>query len=251
MTKKILSLHRGEKLPVLAAVSCAVPDRAATLLQKYCADVVFLPPDPLLASPVASHADMLLFSIGDALLTHRRYYDIARPFIDRILSCTGLRLVLTDCPRSAEYPLDIALNALLCGKYLFGRLDALAPELLTLAAVHEITPVSVKQGYAGCSGLVIGDTLLTADPSLQKGAAAHGIPFLSVPDRGILLPGYDHGFFGGCGGVWEQYIFLCGTPNPILYAPVYAHAARLDMEILPLGDGPLYDCGGIRFFSLR
>lgn len=236
------------KEPILTAVSCAAPADALAALRKICTDVILLPPDPLLPAPAASHADMLLFPIGDTLAVHRLYYSIARPEVDAILSRTGLHLLLTDCPRGAVYPLDVSLNALLCGRFLFGRLDVLAPELLTLAAENGITPVPVKQGYAGCSGLVAGGTIVTADPSLKKGAQACGIPVLTVPDRDILLPGYDHGFFGGCGGVYGNCVVFCGTPDPVAYAPFYEYAAGAGMDVVCLGTGPLYDCGGIRFF---
>lgn len=237
--------------PVLAAVSCAMPAGALAELKHLCAEVVPLPPDPLLSAPAASHADMLLFSIGDALVVHRSYYALARREIDTILHSTGLRLVLTDCPRGPEYPLDVALNALLCGRYLFGRLDVLAPEIPALAKQNGITPVHVRQGYAGCSGLTADNVILTADPSLTKAARACGIPVIPVPDKNILLPGYDHGFFGGCGGVCENEILLCGTPDPAEYAAPIHSLTLFGKSVLPLYDGPLYDCGGIKFFPLK
>ncbi|MBE6614288.1 MAG: hypothetical protein E7631_03185 [Ruminococcaceae bacterium] len=237
--------------PVLAAVSCAMPANALAELKRLCAEVVLLPPDPLLSAPVASHADMLLFSIGDTLVVHRSYYSLASCEIDTILCCTGFHLVLTDCPRGSGYPLDVALNALLCGRYLFGRLDVLAPEIPPLAKENGITPVHIRQGYAGCSGLTAGNVILTADPSLTKAALTCGINVIPVPDKNILLPGYDHGFFGGCGGVCGDEILLCGTPNPAEYAAPIHSLALLGKSILPLSDAPLLDCGGIKFFPLK
>ena len=227
------------KLPLLAAVSCAMPAPALTNLQKYCSTVVLLPPDPLLPAPIASHADMLLFPIGDALVVHKRYYDIAQVQIDTILCRSGRKLILTNCLCSNIYPLDVALNAFLCDRFLFGRLDVLAPEILSLAKEAEITPVHIRQGYAGCSGIAVGSTVITADPSLTKAARTCGLSVFSVPDKDILLPGYDHGFFGGCGGVGENTVFLCGTPS--FRIPDFLSAVYLSAD-------PLYDCGGIRFF---
>ncbi|MBQ8642425.1 MAG: hypothetical protein IJ480_09440 [Clostridia bacterium] len=242
--------HKAKREPLLAVVSCTMPADALDTLRHIAASVVLLPPDPLLPAPVASHADMLLFPIGDALVTHRSYYDTAWAEIDKILYSTGLRLVLTDCPRGPVYPLDVSLNALLCGRYLFGRLDVLAPEILTLAEENGITPVHIRQGYAGCSGLVIRDALITADPSLTGAANACGIPVIHVSDTDILLPGYDHGFIGGCGGVWDDRIYLCGTLPPAENTDLTCHPHMRENIVCMLSPSPLYDCGGIRFFPV-
>ncbi|MBR4961146.1 MAG: hypothetical protein IKY52_09635 [Clostridia bacterium] len=246
---EIFPPSKTKKFPVLAAVSAAIPTPALADLQTFCETVVLLPPDPLLPAPVASHADMLLFAIDDALVVHRSYYAIAQQEIDRILVFTGFRLVLTDCPRGNRYPMDIALNALLCGSFLFGRLDALAPEILSIADQTGITPVHIRQGYAGCSGIALGNAVATADPSLTRAASACGIDVIPVPDRKILLPGYDHGFFGGCAGVWGNTVFLCGVPDPAEYS-VFLHQAEIRcFSVYTLSSIPLYDCGGIRLFS--
>ena len=240
--------HTNHHKPFLAVVSSAMPPDALDTLRHIAASVIALPPDPSLPAPVASHPDMLLFSIGNALVTHCTYYETAQAQIDRILEYSGHQLVLTDCPRGNTYPLDVALNALLCGKYLFGRTDALAPEILTLAAENGITPVHIRQGYAGCSGLVIGKAIATADPSLAKAAAAYGIPVIPTPCEEILLPGYDHGFFGGCGGVWRNMVFLCGTmsPNP----EFFNNPLLRGKAIYFLSANQLYDCGGIKIFPI-
>lgn len=230
----------------LTIVSSTMPPEAVTTLRHF-TDVVLLPPDPCLPAPVASHPDMLLFTLGDTLITYRSYYAIAKAQIDSILSCTGMRLLLTDHPHGNVYPADVGLNALVCGQTLFGKLDTLAPEVLSLAVEKGLTPVSVRQGYAGCSGLYTGELLLTADPSLTHAAQAHGIPVLPVPDANIVLPGYNHGFIGGCGGVWQDTIYLCGTPTPEQY---FSPTHMPGKSFVFLYDGPLFDCGGVRMLPL-
>ena len=123
-------------------------------------------------------------------------------------------------------------------------------EILKLAEKNGITPIPVKQGYAGCSGLTIGDAIATADPSIARAAASCNIQVIPVPDKDILLPGYDHGFFGGCGGVWQNRIYLCGTPDPNLYHDFLFHPHMREKSVSMLCHDPLYDCGGIKFFSV-
>ncbi len=235
----------------VAAVSDTMPTEAVEALQRMAAAVVVLPPDPHLPVPVSSHPDMLLFSHGDTLVTYASYYAIAKAPIDRLVSYTGRNLRLTNHPHSDRYPHDIGLNALVCGRLLFARLDALAPEVLSLATAHGLTPVSIAQGYAGCSGLALDDTTLwTADPSLTKAATAHGLSVLPATYEEITLPGYHHGFIGGCGGVWRNIVYLCGTPTPVQRERYFTHPLFYGKAIRLLYDGPLFDCGGIRIFPI-
>jgi len=234
---------------ILAVVSCAMPPPALQTL-KTVAHTILLPADPLLPPPVASHPDMLLFPIGDTLVVHRQYYGVAQREIDTILSLTGMTLCLTDAPRGPVYPMDVGLNGLIVGAYLLGRLDTLAPEILSVARSNHITPISVKQGYTGCSALVVGTAICSADPSIHKAALSLSLPFISVPDQCILLPGYDHGFFGGCGGCVGDTVFLCGTPDPVQYQTFLHYTIHQSIQLHCLYDGPLWDCGGIRLFHL-
>ena len=86
---------------------------------------------------------------------------------------------------------------------------------------------------------------------IEEAASACGIPVIPMRDKEILLQGYDHGFFGGCGGVCENEILLCGTPDPAEYAAPIHSLTHFGKSVLPLYDGPLYDCGGIKFFPLK
>lgn len=243
-------MSHSKRKAFVAAVSATMPREAVETLRHMAAAVVVLPPDPCLPAPVAAHPDMLLFTLGDTLITYRSYYAIAGEPLERLLTYTGLRLCLTDHPHGDRYPHDIGLNALVCGKFLFGKLEALAPEVLSLAQAHGLTPVPVAQGYAGCSGLAVGDVLLTADPSLTKAAHSHGLPVLPAPYEEICLPGYDHGFIGGCGGVWRNIVYLCGTPTPVQGERYFNHPLLHGKAIRFLYDGPLFDCGGIRVFPI-
>lgn len=238
------------KKPFVAVVSSTMPTEAVENLRHIATAVIVLPPDPSLPAPVSSHPDMLLFSLDGTLITYRSYYAIAKIQLDRLIAYTGLHLCLTEHPHGDTYPHDIGLNALRCGSYVFGKLDHLAPELIASAKEHSLTPVSVAQGYAACSGLIVGDVLMTADPSLTRAAVAHGISVLPTPSDDILLPGYDHGFFGGVGGVWRNIVLLCGTPTPEQIEQYFSHPLLHGTAIHFLYSGPLFDCGGIQLYPL-
>ena len=142
--------------------------------------------------------------------------------------------------------------ALLFGGRLYGKLSALAPEILHLAADSGIETVEVAQGYAGCSALACGDLLLTADPSIRKAAGDRGGNVLFLSPGGIDLPGYDTGFIGGAGG--------CADGHAVFFGDVHRHPdgdriadalAKRGISCHCLGNGPLTDFGGIKFFPIN
>ncbi len=231
------------KEPVLAIISESCPEAAKSRLAAFFT-VVTLPPDPLLASPVSSHPDMLITIINKMLFCHREYYKTASDKIDVILSLGGLNLVCVNSPRGAVYPLDVGLNTLILQdqQKLIARRDTLAPELLPYLAAD------AKQGYAGCSSLYINGTLVTADPSMIRAAQKCGISAHLLPQGGILLPGYNTGLIGGCGGVWNSTVYLFGNPDSCAQGRrLKEYCQHANITIVPLCDEPLSDFGGIQF----
>jgi len=231
------------KKSVLAIISENCPNAAKNRLAAFFT-VITLPPDPLLASPVSSHPDMLITIISKTLFCHSEYYKIASETIDTILSLCGLDLVCVNSPRGAVYPLDVGLNALILQdrQKLIARRDTLASELLPYLAAD------TKQGYAGCSSLYINGTLVTADPSMICAAQKCGIPTHLLPQGGILLPGYNTGLIGGCGGVWNNTVYLFGNPDSCAQGRVfkeYCHHANI--TVVSLYNESLSDFGGIQF----
>ncbi len=209
--------------------------------------IIKMPPDPLLDPPVAHHPDMLITILDGKLFCHQTYYRLAHTIIDKMVYLCKLQLVCTAAPRSAKYPLDVGLNTLLLPdqKKLIARRASLAPELLPYLAVD------TKQGYAGCASLFIGGTVVTADPSICCSGKKIDIPVYKIPSGGIQLPGYDTGFIGGCGGVWENTVYLYGQASSSSAGRALAvYCRKRGFSIIELWDGPLSDFGGIQFAEI-
>ena len=140
-------------------------------LADLCGDVLVLPPAPGLDPRVASHPDMLMTVVGrDAVVpaSYAKRADV-EPILDVLCSRCGVCLILSQRSPGAAYPHDVVCNALLFDGCLYGKLSALAPEILRLADEIGIATANVAQGYAGCSALACGDLLLTADSSIFIG----------------------------------------------------------------------------------
>ncbi len=233
-------------MPALAIISENCPTAAVKKLSESFT-VLKLPPDPLLDAPVAHHPDMLITTLDGKLFCHQTYYRLAYKVIDKIVDLCKLNLVCTDAPRAAKYPLDVGLNALVLPdrQQLIARRASLAPELLPYLAVD------TKQGYAGCSSLYIGGTLVTADPSIYCAGEKIGIPVYKIPVGGIQLPGYNTGLIGGCGGVWENTVYLYGrTNNSCAGIALLGYCQKRRIPVVELWDGILSDFGGIQFAEI-
>lgn len=236
---------------MLAIIDCRMPKEAQDRLKELGFSVIPLPPFSRLAPPVASHPDMLLFPLGDRLFVHREYYEEAAATVDRIAAESGRVLCTVDTKISAEYPNDIALNLFTVGKYLIGRTDKTPAAILDYATTLGYEPIFVKQGYAKCSTVPLGDSaIITADPSIEKAARGLGIDALLISAGGVSLPGYEYGFLGGACGVCDKRIFFCGNPSSHPNgAAILAFCEGHGFDVLPLHSAPLFDVGSIFFLS--
>lgn len=235
----------------MVLISERLPAPCVAKLRELGQDVVPLPADPRLAAPVASHPDMLLFLSQNTLITDRIYYEtFAQKQIDRICAASKLYLHLTDESPRAEYPYDIRFNAARVGRFLFCYPEYTSPAILSLAANKGWTIVPVRQGYARCSLCPVSDrALITSDPSIAR-AAEHqkDLDVLTVHQGHILLPGYSHGFIGGCCGTDRDHLYFSG--NLALYPDgnaMVSFARAHGITAVILSHDKLFD-GGSLFF---
>lgn len=112
-----------------------------------------------------------------------------------------------------SYPGNIRYNAICTGKYFIHNLKYTDPNLLQTARTwHQeqyqqcgssakLQMVDVPQGYSRCCCMPVDDTsFITSDQGIAKALSAHDADVLLIEKGHILLPGFDYGFIGGCGG---------------------------------------------------
>ncbi len=208
--------------------------------------VLRLPPYPTLQAPVASHPDMLVFFAPDEILCTRAYTEIAKEELCVLSRAANrpIRVVERECGR--EYPHDILLNTAVVGCVRFCLPAYTAQEILADA---RFSVCAVRQGYAKCSTLPVGDrALITSDPSIGRAASAEGLDVLSIPSGEVELTGYDNGFLGGAASFLpyghHERIYFCGS--------LERHSRKNEIrdfclsrgyEPISLFDGPLTDVG--------
>lgn len=229
-----------------AVVDIRIPKSAENALCDRGFSVIKMPPHPHLPRPVASHPDMLVFFAHDAIFTTPAYTKIA-PNELSFLSEAAQRPIRTTSQEVGErYPLDILLNAAPLGECLLCHSDRTAWEL-----TERYKEISVRQGYAKCATLPVGErAIVTEDASVTRAAEQNGIEVLRVESNAVCLHGYDTGFLGGAasfapyGGVRE--IYFCGDLDTHPNAwEIQAFCKRHGFEAISLSAEPLTDVGTI------
>ncbi|MEZ5198953.1 MAG: hypothetical protein R2764_22010 [Bacteroidales bacterium] len=116
-------------------------------------------------------------------------------------------------------------------------------------AAEDLDLIHVNQGYSRCNILALKDEhFITSDASVFKTFNYLKKNVLYVDPKEILLPGKDHGFFGGACGIFENKVFIIGSLAKYREGEkVKAYLHNLNYEITELYDGPLFDGGSLIF----
>lgn len=234
-------------LPDSKVALCAVSRDAREVIGALSAlgiAILEIEPAPALALPVASHADMLLHPLGGKGIVIAKGQSALKVKLESFGFCA----IESEKPLEEAYPQNIALNCARAGKRLFALEKAMDTHIKDYCENNHILIHSVRQGYAKCSVCVVGaDAVITADASIAAAAEQAGLDVLRIREGYITLPGYSHGFIGGCCGRISGTVLaftgeLSKHPDGAL---MRAFLFRHGIEPLCLTDGPLLDIGGI------
>ena len=195
-----------------------------------------------LAEPVCGHPDMLVCKLKNhdfvGVPSFRGLFD----------KTTGNNFISGKNILKYEYPHDIAYNCALVGNNLFCNEKYTDEVILDYCKNNGIKIINTKQGYAKCSICIVSDNaIITADESIYYVASKNNIDVLKTENNGIVLDGYDEGFFGGATGLLEKDL-LCVNGNIELhkdYVRIKNFCAKYGVNILSLSDDRIYDIGSI------
>ena len=210
-------------------------------------EVLLLPADKRLSTPVSSHADMLIFELNGNIFCNKAYYEHNVPIFKRIKKY-GYKINITDFNVSADYPNDISLNQAVIGKNIIGRYDSCAEAILKYAEECGYNYCSTKQGYAKCSTLILGEkAIISADAGIISLAENLGINTLKIENgiNEIALSGYNYGFIGGASAVYDQKVFFFGDISKHSQGKKISEFCEINgFSVISLGKKTLSDAGG-------
>ena len=231
-----------------AVVSSLLPENIKTSLSGF-ADVFSLAPDDSVAAPVNTHPDMILSIIGSKAFLPKEYAE-KNPELCSVMTDAGLETVLCGGERSSVYPHDTALNCAVGDGFIITRVKSTDKAILDCARQMNYDIIGVNQGYAGCSSVICGDSVITSDKGIFAAVKKIGRECLFVTNENIRLPGYDVGFIGGCGGFHDGVLYFFGNIDSVPCGKaIREFASREKIGVVCLSDDTLTDYGGIKFLK--
>jgi hypothetical protein len=222
-----------------------MPPEALDKLEEYGEPVKFNT-EGLTYASVSGHPDIFISQVGDEL--------VVAPNIPgkykKILSANNISFSEGELPVGDKYPNSARYNILATEKFLFHNFRYTDSSITDRVGERDL--IHVNQGYCRCNLIAAGnDHFITSDRGIYKVLNyLEEINVLLVSPDGIMLEGHNHGFIGGTVGVDEGKIFFCGSLDHYEDGEkIREFLNPLEVKIIELYDGPLFDGGGIMFFD--
>ena len=223
---------------LLIIVDKRIPEPVLEALRKY-GDVLLLETSGITYPAISGHPDIFFCRTESKLvIAPNTPNEIKEQLTNSTISfIEGKQIV------GAEYPQTAIYNALATSRFLFHNLNYTDQVILSLC--DQLEKIDLKQAYTRCSVLALkNDRFITSDKGIEKALLKRGLVVLFVNPKGILLPGFDHGFFGGTCGIYEDKIFFIGSLDHFPEGEKVRNFL-FDYEIIELYDGLLFDGGSL------
>ena len=226
---------------MLAIANSIIPVEAQQTLS-HIADYVPFSTSGITFKPLSGHIDVYAYCTSDTLVLApnipQRYVDL---FTQRGVSyCLGTTPVGEDIDSVVAY--NVATNSRIA-VHNFKKTDSVVANI-----IHDLQHIACKQSFSRCSTLLLTDAAITSDRGIAKQLQNVGIDTLYVSPNEIMLPGYRCGCFGGCCGVMENIVAVCGSMD---FHPqgneIRNFIINQGFQIIELAHFPLLDVGSIFF----
>ncbi len=166
-----------------------------------------------------------------------------------ILDQYKINYIKSSLPVGQEYPETAQYNSLVTNKFIFQNPAVSEPEIEKLNTELEIIPI--KQGYVRCNLIALpNETFITSDRGIEKSLKQHKLEVLYVDSTCVKLDGFEHGFFGGACGLFENTLFICGSLKYFKERTIIeSYVKRSGVSIIELYEGEPVDVGTILFLE--
>ena len=219
-------------------VDARMPGAAKDILREEFSLVDFRSKD-LVYEAISGHPDAFMHQVNDKLIVStnlpKKYFNWLK---DNDINYRVGRNKL-----GKKYP-DTAYYNVASGDGIFiHKEDVTDGNLLDELKDHRF--IHTNQAYSRCNTLILdSQNIITSDAGLHKTMPET----LLVNSRGILLPGFINGFFGGCCGIYKKKVYIIGSLKHHKQGEeIRDFIENAGFEIVELYDGPLFDGGGIFF----
>ena len=226
---------------MLAIANSIIPAEARQSLS-YLADYVPFSTSGITFEPLSGHIDVFAYYAYDALVLAPNIPHSYVELFDRkgVNYCFGSTIVGEDNDSVVAY--NVASNNRMA-VHDFKKTDSVVANI-----IHDLQHIACKQSFSRCSTLLLTDAAITSDRGIAKELQKAAIDVLYVSPSEIALPGYRCGCFGGCCGVVENKVVVCGSMD---FHPqgndIRTFIDNHGFQIIELAHFPLLDVGSIFF----
>jgi len=235
----------------LIIISGQVEDKYLKDLKEDGLNIIKTIPHPFLNEKIAFHPDMVMCQVGEnKVVVDPDVYD----YYHEKLGIYNIEVIRGSTSLKADYPYDIAYNAIINGGYGFHNTKFTDGVLLNRAIDANIKWITVNQGYTKCSVLIVNeDSIITADKKIAMKWNQLGKESLLIQPGHIDLPGFKHGFIGGASGnLSKDKLIIAGNlknhPNG---KEILEFINDKKIGIIDISYEKLYDIGTILAFYVH
>lgn len=200
-------------------------------------------------APLQGHPDLFMCQTPEGL--------VLAPNIDTFLlqqiKEAAIPYVFGHLPAEDKHPEVARYNAVVTRKVTICNTQTVDRKILDRSFQNRI--IDVRQSYCRCSTLALSDdSFLTSDAPTHGKLLENNCKSILVSPKTIQLEGYNHGLFGGCGGILqsEKTVFFMGSlstlPN---HREMEEAITQAGLTCVTLTNQPLQDVGGIFFLEDR
>jgi len=216
-----------------------IPEEAKQNLRKL-GNVFELKSENIVYNAISSHPDIFIFQAENSAIIAKNSPKDLVEFLDlnNIEFSFGNSNLYEKYPETAFYNAAYRDNLIIHNKNI--------SDSKILESCKNSRFINVKQAYSRCTTLILNKKrVITSDKGIFKKLKN---AFL-VDDSNIILPEFEHGFFGGCCGIFKNNIYILGELKTIPnYKSLVSYIEESGFNIVELNSGNLFDGGGIFFF---
>tara|TARA_Y100001954_G_scaffold232473_1_gene283809 strand:+ start:345 stop:1031 length:687 start_codon:yes stop_codon:yes gene_type:complete len=227
---------------MLIIVDKKIPEEAKARLKHY-GELLELETNGITYNAISGHPDIFITKALDKWIiapnTPNYVKDILRE--REIDFVEGEEAVDEKYPQSSKYNVVCTSTHLI---HNFRNTDSIITR-----KCEDLDLIHVDQGYTRCNLIPLtNDAFISSDKGISKVLDRYGIENIYVNPKGIELPGFTHGFFGGCCGIFDQKLFVIGKIDHLENAKEFREfITSKNIEIIELYNGNLFDGGSILF----
>ena len=217
-----------------------IPEKAKNNLKKY-GEVLFIETHGITYPAISGHPDIFFCNTENGLVIAPNIPENIKQHLQqkKIQFVEGSLKVGNYYPETAYY------NAVVTDQLLIHNMKH--TEAVVLSENETLQKIHIKQAYTRCNLISLDNTrFITSDKGIEKTLSERGYKVLFVHPKGIVLPGFEHGFIGGCCGIYDDSIFFIGSLNNFPEGDKIRNFIK-GFEIIELYDGPLFDGGSLIF----